>query len=177
LKRVTIICLIIFLIPYASLLSQIKEPGQPYIPEINSQNSFQNFSYKVSIDLQGKTGIVDYVIVLNSNELVMNDGTVIKINDISKITVLRWEKRRKLSKYLFIPSRYEINFRDGRKIIFNGNIDSLNRIKISNRKAYIYLYYYDYFKKGKWVNSGVSDFNGFSDKPAEGCALSIELTR
>ena len=37
------------------------------------------------------------------------------------------------------------------------------------------LYYLDYFKNGKWINSGVSDFDAFYSKPADGCAVSIEL--
>ena len=172
-----IIFIIIFILHWNMILfSQVKEPELPYIAGINSNIDFQDFSFKSRISIQGKTGFTEGNVVLNSDVLIYPDKRQIKVKDVSKITVLMWGKRSRLNKHTFYPSRYEIFYRDYRKEILNGNIESLNKIKISNKKtAYIYLYYYDYFKDGKWSNSGVTDFDATSIKPAEGCAVSIEL--
>lgn len=175
-KKITF-CIIIFLLQCNLLLfSQVKEPEKPYIAKINDDIDFQSFNYRAKISIQGRASLTETNIVLNSDILIFADNRKVKVKDISKINVLLWEKRSKLNKHTFYPSRYEVFYRDYRKEILNGNVESLNKIRTGNKKSgYIYLYYYDYFKDGKWTNSGVSDFEGLVSKPAEGCAVSIEL--
>ncbi len=174
--KIIIPVIILFLLNLNLLLfSQVKEPGRPDIPEIDN-SVISGFKFKMRIILQGKTSPIEEGMVLDSDVLTTADNRVLKLNDISKINITLWEKRSKINRHIFYPSQYEIFFRDYRKVIINGNIELLNRVKRSNKKSgYIYLYYYDYFKNGKWINSGVSDFNAPVSKPAEGCAVSIEL--
>ncbi len=174
-----IIPFIIIFIFHQSLMlfSQVKEPDRPDIPELNN-SIVSGFKFKVKITVQGKVSSIEEEINLNSDVLITQDNRAIKIIDISRINITLWEKRSKLNRHTYYPSQYELFFRDYRKIVINGNIELLNRIKFSNNKSrYIYTYYYDYFKNGKWVNGGASDFNAFSSKPADGCAVSIELVQ
>ncbi len=157
------------------LFSQVKEPERPNIPEINN-NIESGFIFKVKLSIQGKPSIIEGAMDLNTDELVTADKRVIKLNDISKVNIIMWEKRSKANRHTFYPSRYELFFRDYRKIIINGNIELLNKIRLSNKKpGYYYSYYYDYFEKGKWINSGSTGFDAYVLKPAEGCIVSIEL--
>jgi len=157
------------------IFSQVKEPERPNIPEINNMIE-SGFIFKVKLSIQGKPSSIEGRIDLNTDEWITADKRAIKLNDISKITIIMWGKRSKLNRHTFYPSRYELFFRDYRKIIINENIELLNRIKLSNKKpGYYYSYYYDYFKKEKWINSGSTDFDAFVLKPAEGCIVSIEL--
>lgn len=175
-KRILFFITILVLCQYPTLFSQVKEPGLPSLPEIKTPDDLASRKFKARIAVQGRDELTEGEFVLNSDFLITRDNINISIKDISKINVLSWEKRNVVNRHSFYPSRYEILFNDNRKIIINGNIESLNRIKIGSRKSgYIYFYYYDYYKKGKWINSGVTDFNALISKPASGCAVSIEL--
>ena len=173
-KRIIFIITVALLCRGPELLSQFKEPGRPDIPEIN--NELEGFKFRVRIALQGRDGFIEGEMISNSDFLTTDDNKNIKIKDISRINVLTWEKRSRMNKHSFYPSRYELFYNDYRKVILNGNIESLNRIRIGRRKPpFVYLYYYDYFENGKWINSGVSGYDALIDKPAPGCAVSIEL--
>lgn len=161
---------------YMPLFSQVKEPARPFTPGINSIDEFESFKFKVKIAVQGRDDFIAGEMILNSDVLNTPDNKIIKIKEISKITVQMWERRTTINNNVFYPSRYELLFNDNRKIIINGNIDSLNKIKTGNKKSgYIYFYYYDYFKNGKWINSGVSDYAASISKTTNGCGVSIEL--
>jgi len=176
LKRVTTLITVFLLCHYPLVFSQVKEPVQPYIPEINSQNNFEGYKFKVRIAVQGRDDLIEGEMLSDSGVLTTQDNRSIKIKDISKIIILLWERRDIINRHSFYPSRYEIFFNDNRKVIVNGNIESLNRIKTGTKKSgYVYFYYYDYYKKGKWINSGIPVYNALISKPAEGCAVSIEL--
>lgn len=175
-KKFTLIIIIFFLQLNLFLFSQVKEPEKPYIAKINDDIDFQSFTYRSRISIHGRNPLSEINIILNSDTLIFPENKKVKIKDISKITVLLWEKRSKFNKHTFYPSKYEVFYRDYRKEILNGNIEQLNKIRTGNKKSgYIYLYYYDYFQNGKWVNSGISGFDGLISKPADGCAVSIEL--
>lgn len=175
-KKFTILIIIFFLHLNIFLFSQVKEPEKPYIAKLNDNIDFQSFNYKARISIQGRTAPAETNIILNSDILIFADNKKVKVKDISRINVLLWEKRSRLNKHTFYPSRYEVFYRDYRKEILNGNSELLNKIRTEDKKSgYIYLYYYDYYRNGKWTNSGVSDFDGLVSKPAEGCAVSIEL--
>ncbi len=143
---------------------------------MKSLNDLENYRYRARVTFQGRDEFTETWIVLNSDVLTTADNKSLHIRDISRINVLLWEKRDAFKGHTFYPSRYEIIFADYRKVTVNGNIDSLNRIKTGNRRpGYLYFYYYDYYKKGRWVNSGVPEYNALISKPAAGCAVSIEL--
>ncbi len=148
----------------------------PEIPVINSDIDTEIFKYKVRIALQGKSELLEEIIVLGSDTLISSDNKRIKIKDVFKISVISWEKRTRVNRHVFYPSRYELLLRDYKKLVLNGNIELINRIKINNKKSrYFYLFFHDYFKNGKWSNSGETDFNTPVSRPADGCAISIEL--
>jgi hypothetical protein len=157
------------------LLSQVKEPERPDIPEIN--NTIESgFIFKVKLTIHGKPSSMEGEMHLNTDVLITADKRIIRLKDISKINIIMWEKRSKINRHIFYPAQYEFFFRDYRKIIINGNIELLNRIKLSNKNTvYIYSYYYDYFKKEKWINSGSTGFDASVSRPAEGCIVTIEL--
>ena len=126
--------------------------------------------------LNPRNDFIEGDLQLNSDVLITPDNQTIKMKDISRINIILWEKRRKSSKYIFYPSKYELFLRDYKKIIINGNINSLNKIKINSKKTgYLYLYYFDTYKNGKWLNSKVPDFDALVAKPSVGCTVSIEL--
>jgi hypothetical protein len=176
LNKFTIAIIILFLHLDIFLFSQVKEPEKPYIAKVKDDIDFQSFNYRARILIQGRTAPAEMNIILNSDILIFADNKKVKVRDISRINVLLWEKRSRLNKHTFYPSRYEVFYSDYKKEILNGNVESLNKIRTADKKSgYIYLYYYDYYRNGKWTNSGVSDFDGLVSKPAEGCAVSIEL--
>lgn len=176
LKKIILFLTVFFVHQYLLLFGQLKEPGRPYIPEINNINDFSAYPFRARITVQGRDGLIEGEMVLNSDVLNTPDNKNIKIKDLSRINILLWEKRRNVNKYLFYPARYELIYYDNRKVTVNGNIDLLNKIKIGSKKSYyLYSYYYDYLKNGRWINSGVSDYDSSVLKPAAGCIVVIEL--
>jgi len=148
----------------------------PDIPEINNNIDVQIIKLKVRIIRQGNTVPIEGELLLSSDVLITPDNKKIQIKEINRINILMWEKRSKLNRHIFYPSRYELLFRDYRKIIINGNIESLNKLKvITGKSGFLYLYFYDYLKNGKWINNGASDFDSIISKPADGCVIFIEL--
>ncbi len=173
-KRIVSALTILISGQYLFLFSQVKEPLTPIIPSINDQINLQISKFRVRVTIQGRSDTIECDVELNSVALKTRDNRSLMVKDISKINILTWERSGKLKKSIFYPSRYEILFRDYRKEIINGNIESINRIKAGNKK-FIYFYYYDYFKKGKWIHSESADIKVSAIKPADGCAVAIEF--
>jgi len=165
-----------FLFQNSYIFGQVINPDMPENPVINGDIDTEVFKFKVRIAVQGRGDLQEETVILSSDTLISSDNKRIKIKDVFKISVISWEKRTRLNKHVFYPLKYEILLRDYKKIIHNGNIELFNRLKTSNKKSgYIYLYYHDYFKNGKWINSGETDFNSPVSRPADGCCISIEL--
>lgn len=173
-KKLISVFIILLIHQYLCLFSQIKEPLNPSIPDIDEQYKLKPFQSKTRITIHGKTDVLECVIELNSDAMKTGDKGIINIKDVSKIDILMWGRKTSFNKHVFYPVRYEILFRDNRKVFVDGNIDLLNRIKIGNKK-FIYSYYYDYYKKGKWSNGGSADFKATHLRPAAGCAVVIEF--
>ena len=172
-----ILCSILICICFNLFIySQIKEPESPYSPDIDSNIDKDNFIVKARVALQGNDKPFISLIALSSDVLIVGDNRF-KVSDLTKINILMWKRaERKLNSYIFYPDRYELYFRDYRSQIINGNIESLNKIRVVGKKNnYIYLYYFDYFKDGKWINSGGKDFDAAITTPIDGGVISIEL--
>lgn len=173
-----LIVFILFLVPEISVSGQVKNPEMPPIPGIVNDTDGSAFKKNANVTIQGK-GVIGAEIFFSSDTLTTGDNLVpaIQISQVTRITAVSWQKYKRNRSYVFYPSRYEVVYRDSHKIMIDGNIRSLNllKLKISNRTAKFYMFYYDYYKKNKWVNTGLSDFNIFFTKPADGCITSIEV--
>jgi len=156
--------------PY--VYSQIKEPESPYSPVVDKDN----FNVKAEVTIQGRDKPIIGFIALSSDVLTVGDNRF-KISDLARINILMWKRsERKFNSHIFYPDRYELLFRNNKSQIINGNIESLNKIRVVGKKGYcIYLYYYDYFKNGKWINSGIANFDATFTTPVNGSVISIEL--
>ena len=175
-KKIILYSILITLCFNPYIYSQIKEPAPPYTPAIDSNIDKDNFIVKARVTLQGSEQPLNGSIALNTDVLTVGDNKI-NISDVTKINILMWKRgERKINGYTFYPDRYELFFRNYKSQIINGNIESLNKIRVIDKKSfYIYLYYFDYFKNGKWINSGAADFNASFTTPIEGSVLSIEL--
>ena len=177
-KREFLAACIIFIIPYTLLPGQVKNPDIPFIPDVVSETENSGYKKNANITIQGK-GVIGGEIFFGSDTLTTGDSLVpaIRISQINRITAVSWQKYKRNRSYVFYPSRYEVVYRDSRKIMIDGNIRSLNllKVKINNRIRKFYMFYYDSYKKNKWVNSGLADFNIFFTKPVDGCVTSIEV--
>lgn len=179
-KRLLVFTLIILLCRVRPLDAQAKDPEMPLIPGVvdETDSSFYKKAVKVTID--GK-GALDADLYFNSDTLATGDSLVpsIKMNELRRITVLLWVKYKRGGSYVFYPSKYEVTFSDSHKVVIDGNIKALNRLrlKINSKTGYFYMFYYDYYKKNRWQNSGLADFNTSYTRPADGCITSIEVIR
>ncbi|MCL1833539.1 MAG: hypothetical protein FWG49_03460 [Leptospirales bacterium] len=180
-KRIILYSILISLSFNPYIYSQIKEPDPPYTPAIEGNIDKNNFIVvKARVTLQGRDEPLNASIALSADALTAGESRI-KISDLSKINILMWKRRtRKINgnihSYIFYPDRYELFFRNSKRQIIDGNIESLNKIRVVDKKNfYIYLYYIDYFQNEKWINRGSADFNIAFTTPIEGCVTSIEL--
>ncbi len=157
-------------------MGEVKLPELPDTPRTDENIDFSKYIFRAKIYQSGREGAVEGNLLFGADSIMTPDKKNIKLRDIYKISVLQWERRNSSGRNRFYPSRYELLFHDYRKINITGNIETLNRISFSGRKpAALYLYYYDYFREGKWVNSGINGYDALFVKPAHGCVVSIEF--
>lgn len=167
------ICVILSVSPAAA---QVKNPTLPDSPLIVDNIDFSQFSFRARVSVSGKGGFTEGSILLTADSIVTADRRAFRIKDISRVTVIEWKRRADEKKNIFYPSRYELLFNDFRKINIDGNIESLNRFKLSARKPVsLFMFYYDSFKDGKWINSGTEGYDAQILKPAAGAVVSIEF--
>jgi len=163
-----------------SLVSQIKSPVVDDVPEVVFNSAETSEKFKVSATLYGKR-VVTGEVVLNAGASInpsADSGRIYPFRDISRITVMKWSKERKGSGWIFYPGRYEIILRDKTRIMHDGNLGFLNRIrfiKSGGGESFLFTYFYDYFRNGKWANSGVSAESSLHSTPAAGTLYIIEL--
>ncbi len=179
-KRKILPAFILFLLTGTLASGQAKNPEQPFTPEIVNEADNPAYKKNANVTIQGK-GVIGVEIFFSSDTLATGDSLVpaIQISQVNRITAVSWQKYKRNRSYVFYPSRYEVVYRDSRKVMIDGNIRSLNllKVKVNNRFRNFFMFYYDSYKKNKWENSGLADFNIFFTKPADGCVTSIEVMR
>ncbi len=178
-KDIIFACMFFFLLN-APLAPQLKEPSVDDVPDVEFNITENSELYKAKVTLYGREPF--------PCEISLSPGATINpssdrtrlypLSEISRITVTSWSKQRNRGGWVFYPENYDITLRNGTKIIHIGNIGFLNRMKVSYGKkkgVYLYTYYYDYFRKGKWVNTGTEGEGTPPERPADGCLYIIEL--
>ncbi len=174
----------IFLLWEHPVFPQIKKPVDPHTPSVDLKKRKSVQFYPVFIDFPRDKKIRGNVI-FNFMKIRVpgkeNGGTrYIKISDIKSIDFLKWSgKEYRKNSYLFKPSTIKITLNDGSSLTIEGNIPRLNRISfLSNGrsgKRRIYSLFYDYFTKGKWVNSGRSEKSYPEENPHRETLVRIQF--
>lgn len=164
----------------AGVLSQVKEPVVDDIPDVTLDMTESIERYRVRLTLYGKEPVTGEIILRGGSSINPSGDPqrIYRFTDISRITINSWSKNRKGDGWVFYPAGYEIILKDQTRVSHAGNIGFLNRISFASgqkKTVYVYTYFYDYFKKGKWINSGSSDFEGQISVPAPRTLYIIEL--
>lgn len=177
LKLLIFIVMIIFPV---ILFSQIKFPVVEDVPDVEFNKTETVEKFKASVTVYGK-GAVDGEIILNAGASInpsSDSGRIYTFRDISRITVMKWSVQRKGSNWIFYPDRYEIILKNKTVLMHEGNLGFFNRIRFvrsEGRENTLYTYFYDYFRNGKWINTGAAGEKTPPLKPAAGTAYIIEL--
>ncbi|HOP28135.1 MAG TPA: hypothetical protein P5120_12540 [Spirochaetota bacterium] len=173
------ILLVIIIFP-AMLFPQIKTPVIEDVPDVEFNAAETTEKFKASVTLYGK-GVVNGELVLNSGASIIpagDSGRIYLLREINRITVIKWSGQRKGSGWVFYPDRYEIILKDKSRILYEGNLGFLNRLRFIGSEGgerALFMYFYDYYINGKWVNTGVSGEKTPPLNPAAGTSYIIEL--
>lgn len=173
------IIILLFTFPSA-LFTQIKAPVVQDIPDVEFNAAETSERYKAAVTLYGK-GIVNGEILINTGASINpsgDKGRIYPLRDVSRITIIKWSGQRKGTGSVFYPGSYEIILKDRTRIIHDGNIGFLNKIRFvrgEGGELSLYTYFYDYFRKGKWVNTGTAGEKTLPSNPAAGTTYIIEL--
>lgn len=171
---------IIMLTAPGLLFPQIKTPVIDNIPDINFNAVETTEKYKVKVTLYGKEPLQGEII-LNAGSSINplgGGGRIYPFSDIVRISVTMWSKQRRGSGWVFYPECYEIILRDNTRLVYKGNLEFLNRIRFTEEQkktGFVYTYFYDYFKQGKWINTGTPGEQTLPSRPASGTLYIIEL--
>lgn len=177
--RIYPVAFIMLTIP-AMLFSQVKAPVVDDIPDVGFNAAETSEKYAAGVTLYGKEPLKGEIVLNIDASISTSDdsGKIYSLREISRITVTAWSGKRKGAGWIFYPESYGIILKDGTRLAHNGNLEFLNRIRFTQhggRSFYIYTCYYDYFRNGKWVNTGGTGEKSAPSRPADGCLYLIEL--
>ena len=143
------ILLVIIIFP-AMLFPQIKTPVIEDVPDVEFNAAETTEKFKASVTLYGK-GVVNGELILNSGASITpsgDSGRIYLLREINRITVIKWSGKRKGSGWIFYPDRYEIILKNKSRILHEGNLGFLNRIRFIRSEGVeksLFMYFYDYF--------------------------------
>lgn len=175
-----ILIIIVMIVSPAILFSQINSPVVDDVPDVEFNKAETIEKFKASVTIYGK-GAANGEIILNAGASInpsCDSGRIYTFSDISRITVVKWSVQRKGSGWIFYPDRYEIVLKNKTVIQHDGNLGFLNRIRFARsegRESTLFTYFYDYFRNGKWLNTGAAGEKTPPSKPAAGTLYIIEL--
>jgi len=162
------------------LTAQIKSPVVEDVPDVKFNASETSEKFKAAVTIYGK-GIANGEIILTAGVSVnasSDTGRIYPLRDINRITITKWLKRRKGTGWFFYPDSYEIILKDRSRILHDGNLEFLNRLRFVRTEGgeiSLFTYFYDYFRNGKWVNTGTPGEKNIPSVPAAGTVYIIEL--
>lgn len=168
---------VLFFCLWLTAFAQVKDPGLPLSPDVEFENGSKSSVkyYQAEIKCAGSTMAGDIYLTTESFRDINGKGDVYYWQDISSIRMLEWVRRVKGKSWIFYPESYEVTLKNSTKLRVGGNIRELNRFRLisSRKQRTMYSYYYDDYVKGKWTNTGLTDFYHPSDRPAAGCVTEI----
>lgn len=102
----------------------------------------------------------------------------VKLGDIVSLEITSWSgKKDKGESFIFYPDRYVLTLKTGEKIYVNKNIPLFNTIRIESDKGgdVLFSFFYDYYKKGVWINRNEKSPEPVSSVPVKGCVTAFKL--
>lgn len=195
-KYFTLPIIIVFIFfpitPWQPLFAvEVKEPVKPLLPGVETPalKSFETgesqkgktleaLIYVYGMDAQ--KGRIHFPSDAFTVEIsgVNPPGRNIKIEDLRDISILQWKGRaEKKEAYIFYPEKYVLNLRSGESIEVENNIPFFNilRLERSSRLETFYSYFYDYYRRGSWINTGEASPVPEASIPVKGCITGIRL--
>jgi len=181
--------LILFISDYAVSQEGIAVPENPRIPDvvvpgIDDVKDISVLKVKIRFNIYGRGEEQHKMIVPESlSEFEINSedsGGVKKINfkDLAGFEIKEWAGiPDKSGAYIFYPDKYVLTLKSGEKINAEKNISLFNVISIESdgNVKFLYSYFYDYYRKGVWINRGVKSPEPVSKVPVKGCVTEIKL--
>ncbi len=173
----------------ALLSDDIPIPVNPVEPSVDiasfeSFNQVQDINVSASISIQGigeKKHVVIFPKTASVVEIFSGDfpgKRDVKLEDIFSFEITRWSgNKEKEGSFIFYPDRYTLTLKKGEKINVNKNIPLFNTIRIVSDKGEKFLFscFYDYLKKGQWVNRDEKSSDLESFVPVKGCVTAFKV--
>jgi hypothetical protein len=153
-------------------------PSGPKDPSVEFNfNGSNEKTFPVEIDCAGIQKINGKIYLKTANISFVNNGEKlqIKIEDLKSIEFLEWrEKADENNSFIFIPSKVFLEDKKGHQYDLN-ELPEFNMIEYSenSKRKKMYAYFYDYWKNGKWQNSGTEDRSYPLKNPLQGTMLKI----
>ena len=183
-----IFCFLLFF-DTALLSDDIPIPVNPVEPSVNTtsfelSNQIQDIKVSASISIQGMDEKKHIALFPQRNSVVevfssdFPGKRDVKLEDISSFEITRWlGNKEKKGSFIFYPDRYILTLKNGEKINVNKNIPLFNTIRIVSDKGEKILFscFYDYLKKGQWINRDEKFDRLESTLPVKGCITAFKV--
>jgi len=170
--------IIIILFNSLNALYAINDPKTPKDPasDFTFNNSY-NKAYPVNIICAGKTEISGFIYlrIKNISYNYQKKSYIFNIDEIKSIEFIEWhENIHKKNSFVFYPSKILLLLNNGQQYTLE-RLPEFNKIEFSEdgRKIILYTYFYDYWEKDKWRNSGFKDKSYPSKHPHPGTLSKI----
>jgi len=189
---VIIIFISFLIIPWQLLFAlEVKEPVKPLLPGVETPalKSFETGESQKGKTLEAliyvhgmdaQKGRIHFPSDAFTVEItgVNPPGRNIKIGDLRDISILQWKGRAdKKEAFIFYPEIYVLNLRSGESVRVEKNILFFNTLKLEQgrRGVLFYSYFYDYYRRGSWVNRGEASPVPEASNPVKGSITGIRL--
>lgn len=101
----------------------------------------------------------------------------VKLKDLKSIDLQQWKGYEgKNNAYIFYPVKIAVTLKN-KKVYITNRLPDFHKLVFSDhyKKYYLFTYFYDYWEKGKWHNSGKTDKNYPEKNPHPACVVKIEF--
>jgi len=162
---------------------EVSGPLSPGVPDVPFEEPGEH-RYRATVELSGgkplKGSLVFAGETLSTVCKTRDDviTTEVKIGDINSIIITAWApSKSKNDRYLFYPSEMKIRHKGGEfgrcnvpKLLWKLNFDA------GKNRRYLYTYFFEYWDRDRWGNSGKSDFSFPMENPLPGTVRKIVLS-
>ncbi len=164
------------------MAADIPFPHEPKAPDVALQET--GYGKDALVTFEGG-GVRSYHIEFRDKELQISAETgsrrnrTVLIDEIRMFHIQRWKQVRFRGEMVFVPSKIEITLNDGTVYYADSSLDMLRKLKYRTEKksGYLYTFFYDYWQKGKWMNSGSNDPAYPQEHPVRGTVTEIRFEK
>lgn len=158
----------------------VKDPSLPDAPDVTFKDPGE-MTFPATVELEGgkkypgSLVFGDVVVTVACRAGGETKSAEFKIGDIGSLEIVSWLPRKsKGDRYLFYPGDMKVKLKKGGDLLCAvPKVFWKLALATKNGRKYCYTYFFEYWDKDRWGNSGKSEFSHPMKHPLPGTAVRI----